>query len=81
MGKQCAVPGCTDPMRPNQLMCRWHWHACPKALQQAVLTTWKGVQDQTGEPEERLARIVKYREAVKAAVDDVVSQESSGIIG
>lgn len=37
----CPVDGCDAEVKSGQLMCRGHWFATPKPLQQAVNRTWR----------------------------------------
>lgn len=67
---KCRVPGCTQMVRPDRLMCRPHWHQVPRPLQEIIWATWRsgaGVFD----PE--------YRAAVRDAVAAVQAQESPAV--
>lgn len=83
--KGCAIPGCTDPCRSRQLMCKWHWRKVPAQLKAAVLSTWakvsKPMRDDPRGPEVRLGEIAAYRAAVDDAVADVCRQEGLRHVG
>lgn len=76
---RCAIPGCTDPCRSRQLMCRWHWVKVPADLKASVNATWKIVARPMKEaprvPAIRLGEIRRYVDAKKAAIAAVCKLE------
>lgn len=82
MKKGCAIPGCTDPCRSGQLMCKWHWRKVPAVMKAAVMDAWKAIQGGQDKPAHTaLANIVVYRAAVDDAVADVCRQEGLRHVG
>jgi hypothetical protein len=41
---RCSVPGCSRPIDPTRLMCRFHWYAVPKEIRDRVWATWRSGQ-------------------------------------
>lgn len=73
--KGCAIPGCTDPCRSGQLMCKWHWRKVPADMKRLVNATWAAVQSFVGPVTGLLEKTREYKDARNAAIDHVCEQE------
>lgn len=84
----CAIPGCTDPCRSGQLMCKWHWRKVPAALKALVNSAWTAVQDRSTVRDRsedallaRLLVIRTYQDAKEKAVASVCEKEGLRRVG
>jgi hypothetical protein len=82
MKKRCAIPGCTDPCRAGDPMCRWHWKMVPQELKRAVWGTQRAMQlsEHVGaggvraSVDTRLSVAAEFHRALRDAVIDVCRQ-------
>lgn len=65
----CHARGCTVLVPPRMLMCLAHWRAVPRALQAAVLATYRPGQEICKDPTEA------YLKAAQAAINAVAARE------
>lgn len=74
-GHPCAIPGCTRPAKPQQLMCWPHWRRVPKALNHAVFETYEDARGRELGGEALREATANYRQARDAAIAAVVEKE------
>jgi len=69
MSHHCHATGCVVPVPPEMFMCRSHWFALPKALQERIWRTYRRGQEHDKQPS------AAYCEAAKAAVTWIATRE------
>lgn len=72
----CPIPGCTEYVHDDLLMCSPHWLATPASLRRDVKRTWRAlVRARALTPAEFLAARRVHLQACNAAVDTVARSE------
>lgn len=69
MTHHCHARGCTEPLRPELLMCSKHWKMVPMDLKKLVWANYRPGQSDDKNPSPR------YVEAAKAAIEAVALRE------
>lgn len=67
----CLAVGCGREVQPKILMCRWHWFAVPRWLQDLVAVEYRPGQETDGRPS------LRYLVVQKTAVERVARAEGA----
>jgi hypothetical protein len=65
----CHAKGCDKPVPPKRLMCKPHWNAVPRHLQQEVWYHYRPGQEKDKRPS------AQYLKVMLAAIKAVAEQE------
>lgn len=68
-GHICHAEGCTRPVAPRFLMCRYHWGRVPRDLQADVYRLYRPGQERDKRPS------IEYLDAMQRAINHVAKIE------
>jgi hypothetical protein len=75
---ECRATGCKARIPLGRLMCKPHWFALPKALQNGINATWRNVRRDRAAYEENVAtavRLLEQRGVQPAAAGDLFGSQ------